>query len=335
MTNPSDLVAVCVVGYRCEDAIAKLIAASREWGHQAFDIHVCENGGHAAFLELAAALAAIAEPDGREGAERSYARVVGLRRYRLPGDQRVVLYEAGENVGYAGGVNVLLAILRADPGWSAIWLLNPDTHPRPEALTSLLRYQRGGSYGIVGARLVLADTHRVQQYGGRWRWLLAHGFNIGFGAPSDARPDTPRIESELDYVSGACMLVARAFVEAVGEMDERYFLYSEEVDWCLRKGTYRLGYDHEAVVYHDQGITTGSNMAMRNRSLFSIYLMERSGILLTWKFRPLLVPAAALGSAIYTLKYLKAGGVKPFRSALSGCIAGLFCETGRPKRFPG
>jgi N-acetylglucosaminyl-diphospho-decaprenol L-rhamnosyltransferase len=328
-------VIIGIVGFRCSRLIAELVAGSQAWTHENFEFHICENGGSETYSELAADLSAVAGAIDEGPAGAVVEGALENRRFRLPHGQAVVIHRATGNLGYSGGVNVVLRAIEPDPTWTRFWLLNPDAVPHADALAGLLDHMRRGQYGIVGARLVFAGTERVQQYGGRWRWWLGRGLNVGYGAPAGTVPDIRAVEARLNYASGACMLVSREFVREAGPMDERYFLYSEEVDWCLRRGALKIGYAHDAVVEHHHGATIGSNQSMRDRSLFSIYLLERSGLLLTRKFYPYALPLVAITSGLFTLKYLKTGGPKRFLSALQGWAAGLRGEVGFPSRFGG
>ncbi len=175
------------------------------------------------------------------------ARVVRRTDGRLiPGGQSLSLCLAAVNGGYAGGFNICLAEVADGPKWDAIWILNPDTEPDPAALAALVAKSREKDYAIIGSRLLVKRTGRVQLYGGRWRPWIARGFNIGFNAPSEATPDVAAVEREMTYVNGAAMFVPRAFIERVGPMDERYFLYCDEIDWCWRRGSAPLGYAHNS-----------------------------------------------------------------------------------------
>ncbi len=252
-----------------------------------------------------------------------------------PGGQMVRVYRAKDNLGYAGGINVSIRQLEAAAPWSALWILNPDTEPDPQALAALVRRAREGRYGLVSSRLVFKATGRVQSYGGRWRPLIARGFNIGMNAPRDAIPDFDAIERRMDYVSGASLFATREYVESVGPMDERYFLYCEEVDWCFRRGHRRLGYAHEALVYHSHGTTIGSSAGRGERSRISVYLDERNKLLFTRRFYPALYPLVLLTTLVLTLQYLMAGAIDNFFVALSGWFAGVRGEEGRPDLFAG
>lgn len=139
----------------------------------------------------------------------------------------------------------------------------------------------------------------------------------------------------MTYVNGASMLVSKAFIDDVGLMDERYFLYNEEVDWCHRRGTHRLGYAHEAVVYHAHGSTIGSNTVKRQRSPLAVYLEERNKLLFSRRFYGARYPLIVLVTLALTAQYLRYGAVRNFFVALQGWLAGVRGEEGPPARVPG
>jgi len=322
---------ISVVGFKSSEMIADLVASSHEWTHGNHEWHICENGGVESFSQLVAAIGGIpgiSDPQRQEGSELAPERL----RFVLPGERPLVLYRAKGNLGYSGGINVVLQSTLSDTSWSTFWVLNPDTAPEKAALSEAILHLSKG-YGIVGMRLINSKTGKIQQYGGRWRKFFGRGYNVGRSADVDARPDIHAVEAQLDYASGASMLLSRAFVEQAGLMDERYFLYSEEVDWCMRRGSEKIGYAHDAIIHHDHGATIGSSESMESRSPFSIYLQERSGILLTRKFFPALLPIVAVTSFLFVLRYWKAGGRPAFSAAFGGWLAGVRGETGFPARF--
>jgi GT2 family glycosyltransferase len=146
-------------------------------------------------------------------------------------------------------------------------------------------------------------------------------------------PDIDRIEREMDYVCGAAMLVCREFIEKVGLLDDRCFLFCEEVDWCMRRGKYRLGYAHDSIVWHGHGTTTGASNNHAERSELSVYLGERNKLLLSRRFFPHLYPVIVLSTLMLTTQYLAKRSIANFRTALAGWAAGLRGEEGIPPRF--
>ena len=257
-TEDKDRVIVSIVGFRNADDVVNCIRALSRSTHANYVVSVCENGGALAFDALVEKVGAIAPPSGDrlppfdERIARTWCGSLSAR------NQPVWLFEAKANIGFAGGVNVTLLQIDADPHWSAVWLLNPDTEPDARALSALVSRAHATGAAIVGSRLVLHDTGRIQLYGGRWRPTLARGFNIGLNEPGDAQVDTAEIERTMTYVSGAALYATCDFIKEVGLMDERYFLYCEDVDWCLKISPSRLRYADDSTVLHKHGTTIGS-----------------------------------------------------------------------------
>jgi N-acetylglucosaminyl-diphospho-decaprenol L-rhamnosyltransferase len=324
-------VAIAIVGYRNADDIRTCLAALTRLTEKNFIVSICENGGAQSYHALIEAIGDIVTFEGAPSLADG--RVAGAKAGRLQGGgQPVRIYRATGNLGYAGGVNVSLGQLGPDDTWSALWILNPDTEPHPDALSALIARAREG-YGIVGSRLIFKSTQRVQCYGGYWRPTMASARNIGMNAPRDAMPDIAALERTMEYVNGASLFATRACVDEIGPLDESYFLYCEEIDWVFRRGAHRLGYAHDSIVYHAHGATIGSNKNRRMRSALSVYLDERNRHLFTRRFFPARYPLVFLTTLLFTLQYVRAGAIRNFVVALDGWFAGVRGEEGLPKRF--
>ena len=216
-------IAVAIVGFRNSRDIVDCLNALSRSTHQDFEVIICENGGREAYEELVTAVPA-----------------------QLAGGQPVRVIIAPTNLGFAGGVNVCL---NEAPNADAWWLLNPDTEPDAEALSAMVRRLSVGDCEAVGCTIVLPDGS-VQSHGGRWRPWLARAELIGIGDDTGRPADRVAVEQAQSFLSGASMLVGRRFLEVVGPMREEYFLYVEEVEWCVRgllRGM-RLGFSPEARV---------------------------------------------------------------------------------------
>jgi N-acetylglucosaminyl-diphospho-decaprenol L-rhamnosyltransferase len=299
-------VAIAIVGFRNPDDIARCLAALESSTHRAFEVVICENGGPDAFDTLKSTL-----PE------------------TLPSGQPVRVILSPGNLGYAGGVNVCLG---ASPDADAWWVLNPDTCPEPEALSRLVDKLAKGGCEAVGSPLHLSNG-TVQSYGGLWQSWLARPVSIGHGGALDAPVDAAEVERTQNYLNGASMLVGRRFVETVGPMREDYFLYCEEVEWCLRALSMgmRLGFAPDAVVLHFQGTTTGAGGHVAKRSKLSVYLGERNKMLTTRDRFPGLLPVAALAAlGAHVLRFAPHGAWAQFRYGLAGWWAGLMNRRGVP-----
>jgi hypothetical protein len=298
-------IAVAIVGYRNAHDVCACVAALAQSTHDAFEIVICENGGDEAFAALRAALPCT-----------------------LPNGQPVKLIQAPTNGGYASGVNICIA---ATPDADAWWVLNPDTESSPGAMAALVSRLAQG-FDAVGGTVHFEDG-RIQSRGGVWRAWLGRAVSIGNGERRDTPPDTAAIERRLNYLSGASMLVGRRFVERAGPMREDFFLYCEEIDWCLiaRARGLKLGFAAGADVLHRQGTTTGTTQQVGTRSRLSVYLDERNKILITRRHFPARLPiAAAAALLLIALRYLRKGAVRQFGYGVSGWFAGLRGEAGPP-----
>lgn len=322
-------VAVVAVSYCSAEDISGLIDALIGQDCHDFSIHVCENGGAPAFERLVAEIAGRFGEVRRDSRPSHQPQVEEIASARIVDGIVVELLKGSANHGYAGGVNACIRALEGG-AWSSVWVINPDARPASGALGALLVRQAEGDYGIVGGKLVFSETGRVQAIGGIWRKWIARGLNLGFGEDVATRHDAGDIERRMDYVSGACMLVSRSFIEAIGLMREDYFLYCEEVDWCARRGGFRLGYAADALIDHGHGATIGSHRNRRKRSRLAVYLDERNRLLFTRNIHPAIFPVVAGIALVLLLQYVKAGAFTNFRHALAGWWAGIRGLEGPP-----
>lgn len=211
------------------------------------------------------------------------------------GDEWLTLIESGGNLGFAGGNNIGLRYLLADPGIETFWLLNNDTVVDPGAPAAVLGYLASNpDIGICGT--IVRFYHRpavVQALNGsrfnRWTGTSA---GIAAGLPAALPFDETQIARATDFVLGASLAVTRAFLETVGLMEESYFLYFEEIDWAWRvRGRFATGFASRAVVYHKEGGSIGSSSLKGGRSTLSEYYLMRSKLKLIARHRPWLLPA--------------------------------------------
>ncbi len=172
------------------------------------------------------------------------------------------LLESGGNLGFARANNLALAVAQG----RLLLLLNPDTVCPPGSLAGLAACLDGLPPDVAAAGPTLVDGRGspVASYGDfpalRVHWLglldprrcwLPRRLRTGFGrVPEPGRPGGP-----VDYLKGACLLLRRGALEAVGPLDERYFLYFEETDWCwrARRAGLRVFHCADVQVIHLEG----------------------------------------------------------------------------------
>jgi GT2 family glycosyltransferase len=177
-------------------------------------------------------------------------------RRRWPG---VRVIDAGANIGFARASNIGI---RQSSG-SLILLLNPDTEVRPGAVDALVAALESDSdAAVAGPRLVDSEGRPELSFGTMMaplaelrQKMLVHGSRRGvpgIRAAVDWLTRQPRV---VDWVSGACLLVRRLDAEAVGLLDERYFMYVEDIDFCaaVRARGRKVLFTPAAVVIHARG----------------------------------------------------------------------------------
>jgi N-acetylglucosaminyl-diphospho-decaprenol L-rhamnosyltransferase len=145
-----------------------------------------------------------------------------------------------ENRGFGGGMN---AGMRAASG-DYLLLLNPDAWILGDGLAKLVSFaEEHPEAGVVGPKLLHPDgslQRSVRGFPTPWRLATEFFFlrkvaprsrilNAFHGGPADHES-----VYEAEWLGGACLLVRRAALDAVGGFDESFFLFSEEVDWCYR-----------------------------------------------------------------------------------------------------
>jgi GT2 family glycosyltransferase len=189
------------------------------------------------------------------------------------------LIESRGNVGFARANNLALSQTRA----SQVLLLNPDTLCPPGSLASLCDYLQGHpEAAAVGPTLLDAAGRPVATFGDfprewmHWvslldpqrRWLPRRIREPGLGrAPAADRRSGP-----VDYVKGACLLLRQEALRTVGLLDERFFLYFEETDWCwrARAAGYQIHHCAEVAITHLEGQAAGQVSA------FSVAQFQKS-----------------------------------------------------------
>ena len=310
MNSSSYKVAVLIVSYNSATDIQRCLCGLEESTHVAFDVRICENGGAEAFNYLSSSLPS-----------------------QLAGGQAVLTFQAPSNLGYAGGINFLLDKIT---GSTTFWVLNPDAVPYSDTLQLLLERLDVGDCSAVGHDIYWLSGELASR-GGKWRSLMAQGESIGMGSSMNTVAIKKEVEAEMNYIVGASMLISTDFLNRVGRMRSDYFLYCEEVEWCLRalRMGERLGYAPGAKIVHSHGTSTGGGGDIKDRSRTAVYLTERGRILVTRDMYPrALLISACVALVSMTLRYGRRSAWRQLAYGVQGWAAGLRNERGPPKWLP-
>lgn len=187
-----------------------------------------------------------------------------------PAVQMIVL---PENRGYAGNNNVgICEAINQGADW--VFVLNEDTVLAPTCLSLLVEVgEADPQIGMVGPLVFhFGEPNVIQSAGGRLdrHWQSWH---IGQNETEQYQFSSPQ---DVDWLSGCAMLVRRSLIEQVGALDERFFYYWEETEWCFRahKAGWKIVCAAQARLWHkgvQRHYTPGPHVTYyntRNRFLF-------------------------------------------------------------------
>jgi len=218
---------VIIVSYNTKDLLrACLHSVVQQAGHISTEVIVVDNGSLDGSREMV--------------------------RARFP---HVCLVES-ENVGFAAGCNKGIAIASG----RFLLLLNPDTVVLDDALGAFVRFlDAHPRAGAAGGRLLNPDgsfQHAAFRFPNLWmsffdffplnHRLLNSRLNGRYPREWYIHP------FQIDHPLGACLAVRREVVDQVGALDESFFMYCEEIDWCLRikRAGWEIWYVPDAVIIH-------------------------------------------------------------------------------------
>jgi N-acetylglucosaminyl-diphospho-decaprenol L-rhamnosyltransferase len=197
----------------------------------------------------------------------------------------VKLIARSDNVGFPKGNNIGMA----QANGRTLLLLNPDTEIIGDALTKLLNYlDDNPDVGVVAPQLLNSDgtaqssrrrfpTLATGLFESTWLEAVAPRAILDHYYAADLPDDQT---ADVDWLMGACLLIRREIYEAVGGMDEDYFMYSEELDYCrrIKEAGWRVVYLPAAQVTHHAGKSSEQAVAARHIAF------QRAKLRYFWKF---------------------------------------------------
>lgn len=199
-------------------------------------------------------------------------------RERFP---QVEIIELGENLGFTKGNNAGIRVA-LERGADYVWLLNNDTVVEPRTLGAMVARAEGDSkIGAVGSAIYyMEEPARLQAWGGG---------KVNFWLGQGQHFESPVSDDKLEFIMGASLLVCRRALNAVGLLDEGFFIYWEDADYCfrLRRSGWRLAVAENARLWHKE------SASMVNRSARKDTLSFKSAVRFFARHSP--VPLISIG----------------------------------------
>ncbi len=306
MAGPIDTAAILVNWNGADDTLATLASLDRMAGRERLRVVVVDNGSS----------------DG------SAERLRGAR-------PDLELIETGENLGFAGGNDVGLARVLADPRIARVLLLNTDVEVDPGFLAPLAAALAEPGVAAAGPKIFYFDRpDRLWAAGGRLRIRETVTVELGRG-----RPDGPEFSrpGDVTYLTTCCLLVRREALEAVGLLDPSYFINVDDADWCRRALDLglRLRYVPESRIWHKVATATAGGYTpaktFHTGRSNALYVRRHGGALGLAGF----LAANLMALPVAWLRELPRGNARAVAAKARGVLRGLTDPLPPPPRLPG
>ncbi len=184
----------------------------------------------------------------------------------------VVYIKSQRNLGFAGGNNLGIKHARGE----FLLLINNDTEITREVIGHLRHeLETRPEIGLISPLILYFDHPDIIQYAGFTKMNYITGRNHGIGNMEINTGQYDNFSGEVGFCHGAAMMCRTADLNAVGLMEEHYFLYYEELDWCekFRRAGKRIWFSGKGRIYHKESLSVGKE------SIFKTYFMTRNRML--------------------------------------------------------
>jgi GT2 family glycosyltransferase len=305
------VVAIILVNYQSYNDTLECLESISQSGYKSYSVFIVDNSddksGQPIFLQKAAAFFSFS--------------VVDTGDFSLADATTPMCLINAKNGGFAHANNIVLKQILKSNAYSYAWLLNNDTKIATDTLTNYIAayesIRKQKKLGILGCILVYeSDATMIQGAGGLYYKFLGTSSHVMDGDPITNY--NPANSVQIDYPIGASLLVSHDFLNDVGLMDERYFLYFEELDWVLRgrrKG-WDCDYAPSVIIQHKAGKTLGGkNKQKKQSSMIADYYFYRNRLRFSFRYTPFHFPfvfATVCATIFYRILTGRSGFLKMF-----------------------
>jgi N-acetylglucosaminyl-diphospho-decaprenol L-rhamnosyltransferase len=211
----------------------------------------------------------------------------------------ITVIDNKENMGLAAGVNTALKVAKG----TYYLVLNPDMIQLPGSTQKLVDFMdKNPDVGIAGGKLI-SPNGKLQYSCYRFYQVMTIIYRRTFLGKTKSGKEAIRSflmkdfdhasEKDVDWLMGACLIIRKKAYEEVGGMDERFFLYFEDVDWCRRfwEKEWRVTYVPQAVFshFHQRSSEGGALLGILTNRPTREHI--KSAFKYFWKFRGKAIPS--------------------------------------------
>jgi len=270
MTN-IDMISVIILNINCPEETIKCLKSLYKSTYRDFEVVLVDNGSTDGSVERIKSEFQDSPGRSRFGSEF---HLGGVEVVASPPPRcmssKLKIIETGRNLGFHGGVNVgLKYVLKRNPDY--ILLLNNDTIVDKNLLKNLIAgFKLDKKIGIVGPKIYYYDDFstcskdRVIWFaGGVIDPVNLTGGHVGVGEIDKGQYDAPR---QVDFISGCCLMIKADLIKKIGLLDERYFLYYDDVELATqaKKRGYKCFYIPKAFLWHKESISVGGDSPIKH-----------------------------------------------------------------------
>ena len=238
-------------------------------------------------------------------------------------DERLILIKNSQNQGFARGNNIGIRLALDNYNPDYILLLNNDTVVDPDFLTELINTAESNrEIGFTGPKTYLYDNQNIIQTagGGNIDFLRGESHEVAFMENDVGKYNKPL---EVDYIGGSCLLVKKEVIKKVGTMDENFFMYWEDVDWCFtgRESGYKSIYSPKSKIWHKYGTSSQNYFKTYYHNRNRVYFMRKHSPPTSYKKFTTHYLKEILKESGYQLIYKR--NWKLFKSLVKGTLDGF------------
>ncbi|MFA6250707.1 MAG: glycosyltransferase family 2 protein [Candidatus Shapirobacteria bacterium] len=221
---------------------------------------------------------------------------------------QITLLSTGKNLGYVGGNN--FGILHSDPKAKYFLICNNDIRVSKTFLATLLDSAQNCSHpSIVGPKIYFESGYEyfpdryqpsdlgkvIWSAGGHIDWANIYGTNIGIDEVDQGQFDQSAYQ--IDFLSGCCQLIPRTIINTIGLLDDAYFMYLEDADYCQRalRAGFGLDFVPNSVIWHLNAKSSGSGSDLHD------YFLTRNRLLFGFKYSKPRTKLALFRQSLITL----------------------------------
>lgn len=207
-----------------------------------------------------------------------------ILQYKSVENSSVIIIKSSKNDGFASGNNIGFKYLFLNNTVEYIWILNNDVVISSDSIKNLVEFYKYNPNSIIGSSVLEYYDRKKIQYlsGAKYNRILGRNKPLFKGYSFENIKDISQ-NLDLDYIGGCSIFIKSDILKQIGMLNEKYFLYYEEIDLCKKAKSLglNLAWCKDSIVYHKGGASIGSENLIRKKSAKSEYYGNLSSLIYT------------------------------------------------------